>query len=115
MKQTLAVLLLTLCPLFAQTAALPIAMGYSEPAPFQAAPGQIVTLFLDDVPFALDGSGRSAHAGDGDLPQSLAGISVRVTRLDGVEMQAPILAVQQKRQCGLSGLQAGDAGCLLTV
>ena len=30
-------------------------------------------------------------------------------------MQAPIFAVQQKRVCGLSGLQAGDAGCLLTL
>ena len=30
-------------------------------------------------------------------------------------MQAPIFAVQQKRLCGLSGLEAGDAGCLLTL
>ena len=30
-------------------------------------------------------------------------------------MQVPMFAVQQKRLCGLSGLQAGDAGCLLTL
>jgi hypothetical protein len=30
-------------------------------------------------------------------------------------MQAPVFAVQQKQLCGLSGLQAGDAGCLLTL
>ena len=103
------------CPLFGQTAALPITMGYTEPAPFQAAPGQVVTLFLDDVSFADNGAFRSAQAGSGDLPRSLAGISVRITQLDGSELPAPIFAVQQKRLCGLSGLQAGDAGCLLTL
>ena len=30
-------------------------------------------------------------------------------------MQVPMFAVQQKRLCGLSGLQADDAGCLLTL
>jgi hypothetical protein len=115
MKLQLALLTTTLCPLFAQNVALPIAMGYTEPAPFQAAPGQVVTLFLDDISFGADGGFRSEQAGAGDLPQSLAGISVRITKLDGSEMQAPIFAVQQKRLCGLSGLQAGDAGCLLTL
>jgi len=115
MKLQLVLLTTTLCPLFAQNVALPIAMGYTEPAPFQAAPGQVVTLFLDDISFGADGGFRSAQAGAGDLPQSLAGISVRITKLDGSEMQAPIFAVQQKRLCGLSGLQAGDAGCLLTL
>jgi hypothetical protein len=115
MKSQLALLITTLCPLFAQNVALPIAMGYTEPAPFQAAPGQVVTLFLDDISFGADGGFRSAQAGAGDLPQRLAGISVRITKLDGSEMQAPIFAVQQKPLCGLSGLQAGDAGCLLTL
>jgi hypothetical protein len=115
MKSRLALLITTFCPLFAQNVALPIAMGYTEPAPFQAAPGQVVTLFLDDISFGADGGFRSAQAGAGDLPQRLAGISVRITKLDGSEMQAPIFAVQQKPLCGLSGLQAGDAGCLLTL
>ncbi len=117
MKLKLAFLIptLTLCPLFAQNVALPITMGYTEPAPFQAAPGQVVTIFLDDISFGADGRLRSAQAGAGDLPQSLAGISVRITQLDGSEMQAPVFAVQQKQQCGLSGLLAGDAGCLQTL
>jgi hypothetical protein len=115
MKLQFALLITALCPLFAQNVALPITMGYTEPAPFQAAPGQVVTIFLDDISFGADGGFRSAQASAGDLPQSLAGISVRITQLDGSEMQAPIFAVQQKRLCGLSGLQAGDAGCLLTL
>ena len=115
MKLQFALLISALCPLFAQNVALPITMGYTEPAPFQAAPGQVVTLFLDDISFGADGRFRFAQAGAGDLPQSVAGISVRITQLDGSEMQAPVFAVQQKQLCGLSGLQAGDAGCLLTL
>jgi hypothetical protein len=115
MKMQFALLISMLCPLFGQNVALPVNIGYAEPAPFQVAPGQVVTLFLDDISFGADGGIRVAQAGAGDLPQSLAGISVRITQLDGSEMQAPIFAVQQKRLCGLSGLEAGDAGCLLTL
>jgi hypothetical protein len=115
MKLQFALLTAALCPLFAQNVGLPITLGYKEPAPFQAAPGQLVTLFLYDVAFGADGRTRSAQAGAGDRSQSLAGISVRITQLDGSEMQAAVLAVQQKELCGLSGLQAGDAGCLLTL
>lgn len=115
MKWPLVFLIATLCPLFAQSVALPVAIGYTEPAPFQASPGQVATIFLDDVAFGADGQFRSGQAGTGALPQSLAGISVRITQLDGTELQAPLIAVQQKRLCGLSGLEAGDAGCLLTL
>ena len=115
MKVRFALLISTICPLFGQNVALPVQIGYTEPAPFQVAPGQVVSLFLDDISFGGDGTIRTAQAGAGDLPKSLAGISVRITQLDGSEMQAPIFAVQQKRQCGLSGFQAGDAGCLLTL
>jgi hypothetical protein len=115
MKLHFVLLIPSLCPLCAQNAALPISIGYTEPAPFQAAPGQVVTLFVDDISFGADGRFRSAQAGAGTLPQSLAGISVRITQLDGSEMQVPMFAVQQKRLCGLSGLQAGDASCLLTL
>ena len=69
--------------MFAQNVALPITIGYTEPAPFQVAPGQVVTLFLDNISFGSDGTPRSAVAGPGDLPQSLAGTSVRITTLDG--------------------------------
>jgi hypothetical protein len=62
MKLQFALLIPTLCPLFAQNVALPITMGYTEPAPFQAAPGQVVTLFLDDISFGVDGRFRSARA-----------------------------------------------------
>jgi hypothetical protein len=100
MKLQLTLLTTTLCPLFAQNVALPIVMGYTEPARFQAAPGQVVTLLLDDISFGADGGFRSAQAGSGDLPQSLAGISVRSTKLDGSEMQAPIFAVHRNGYAG---------------
>ena len=50
-----------------------------------------------------------------DLPTSLAGIAVRISQGNSPDMQAAIFAVQQQEPCGLSGLQAGDAGCLLTL
>ena len=39
MKLQFVLLISTLCPLFGQNVALPINIGYTEPAPFQAAPG----------------------------------------------------------------------------
>ena len=67
-KLLFAIFLPTLCPLFAQNVALPITIGYTEPAPFQVAPGQVLTLFLDNIsfgqrrysPFRRSGSGRPA-------------------------------------------------------
>jgi len=115
MKLHLLVVITFSCPVFAQSPAIPIAVGYSEPAPFQAAPGQVVTLFLDDIPSGVNGAVRSAQATVGDLPTSLAGVAVRITQLDGTELQAPIFAVRQDLKCGLSGVIAGDAACMLTV
>ena len=57
---------------------------HAELAPFQAAPGQVVTLFLDNISFGAGGNARSAVAGPGDLPQSLAGISSESRRSTGL-------------------------------
>jgi hypothetical protein len=114
-KRQLLVLIGVLCPTFAQNGAIPITMGYLEPAPFQAAPGQVVTLFLDNIPQDAGGVPRSAQAAAGDLPTNLAGISVRIIQSDGSEVLAPIFSVRQQLACGLSGLIAGDAACVLTL
>ena len=73
MKLHFALLIPTLCPLFAQNVALPISIGYTEPAPFQAAPGQVVTLFLDDISFGADGRFRSARPGPKICPKASQG------------------------------------------
>ena len=114
MKLLFAIFLPTLCPLFAQNVALPITIGYTEPAPFQVGARTGSHPISRQHLLGRRRSSRSAVAGPGDLPQSLAGISVRITTLDGTDLIAPIFAVDQKQLCGLSGLQAGDAGCLLT-
>jgi hypothetical protein len=115
LKIQLLLIVGAICPAFAQSSALPIALGYTEPPAFLAAPGQVVTLFLDDVPIGTDGSFRSAQTPAGALPTSLAGIAVRISQGNSPDMQAGILAIRQQEPCGLSGLQAGDAGCLLTL
>ena len=102
----------TLCPVFAQSDAILAGAGYSSPAPFQVAPGQVVTLFFRGVPPAADGQFRSGHADTSSLPVTLAGLSVRITQGPAVSLQAPILAVRQENECGLSG--GAGAACLLT-
>lgn len=87
-KKQLLALIAVLCPAFAQNGAIPISVGYTEPPPFQAAPGQVITLFLDNIPEEATGEPRMAQAGAGDLPASLAGISVRITQSDGSEVMA---------------------------
>src|SRR5215471_5068219 len=64
----------------AQPAPVITGAGYSAPAPFQVAPGQVVTLFLRDLPAAPDGSLRSSEAVGTPLPTALAGISLTVTQ-----------------------------------
>jgi len=115
LKKRLLLIVGVVFPALAQSGALPIALDYTEPPAFLAAPGQVVTLFLDDVPPLPDGSLRRAEAASGDLPANLAGIAVRITQEGSPDMQAAIFAVRQQEPCGLSGLQAGDAGCLLTL
>ncbi|MBZ5621920.1 MAG: hypothetical protein LAQ69_24815 [Acidobacteriia bacterium] len=106
-------MLAALCSGFAQTSAIVTGAGYSAPAPFQAAPGQVVTLFLHGVPAAADGTLRSGQAAGTPLPTALAGISLRVTQGQASPMVAPIFAVRQENECGQS--DASDPACLLTA
>ena len=102
-------------PLFAQTSAVLAGAGYSSPAPFLIAPGQVLTLFVRGVPAAADGQLRSAQAGVtpfARLPITLAGLSVRVTQGPSFSQQVPIFAVRQENDCAQSG--SGDPACLLT-
>lgn len=115
MKRQLLLLIAVVCGAFAQNSAIPASIGYTEPSAFQAAPGQVVTLFLFNVPAGTDGRDRSAQAPDGNLPTKLAGISVRVFQADSPGAPAGIFAVRQIELCGLSGIIAGDQSCLTLV
>ena len=115
MNRRFLLILAALCPAFAQNGVIPVALGYTEPSAFHAAPGQVATLFLYGIPFGPNGRLRSAQAEPGALPTSLAGISVRVFQSDSSGVPSGIFAVRQIEQCGLSGTITGDQACLLTL
>jgi hypothetical protein len=112
-------LLLTLSTLaglssaFAQTSAVLTGAGYSAPVPFQAAPGQVLTLFLHGVPAASDGTLRSSQAAGTPVPTALAGITLKVTQGQDPATAVPLFAVRQENECGQS--DAIDPACLLTA
>jgi len=97
--------------IFSQTSASLTGVGYSKPAPFLVAPGQIVTLSLRGVTPLPDGSLRTADAGSLPLPGTLAGLSATLTQpgLDSA-LAVPMLAVHQEKDCGTSSPQ-----CYLTT
>jgi uncharacterized protein (TIGR03437 family) len=71
-----------------------IGAGYLFPAPVNVAPGQIVTVFASGVGATLN---QPVLAPAGNLPTSLAGISVTITQ--GTNMPAPILEVRPVTTC----------------
>jgi hypothetical protein len=97
---------------FAQSSPIIASAGYSSPAPLQAAPGQVVTMFVRDVPRAVDGQLRSEKASGLPLPTALAGISVVIVQTSGT-LKAPIFAVRQDSECQTAGVD--EASCLLTA
>jgi uncharacterized protein (TIGR03437 family) len=85
-------------PLIAQTNAqtnMVVGAGYTAPAPLNAAPGQVITLFVDGVGKSLT---QAVRTPDGSWPTSLAGISV--TLLQGTKIPVPILEVRPIPTCG---------------
>jgi hypothetical protein len=100
------------CFAFAQSSPIIAAAGYSAPSPLQAAPGQVVTMFVRDVPRAVDGQLRSAKGSGLPLPNALGGISVAIVQASGT-LHAPIFAVRQESECEAAGTD--EASCLLTA
>lgn len=100
------------CFAFAQSSPMIVSAGYSSPAPLDAAPGQVVTIFVRDVPRASDGHLRSDKASALPLPIALAGISVVIDQTSGT-LKAPIFAVRQESECQAAGVD--EASCLLTA
>jgi hypothetical protein len=97
---------------FAQSSPIIASAGYSSPEPLQAAPGQVVTLFVRDVPRTADGQLRSGKASGLPLSNALAGLSVAIIQASGT-LRAPIFAVRQESECDAAG--ADEASCLLTA
>ncbi len=71
-----------------------VAAGYTPPAPLYAAPGQVVTLFVDGVGKSLT---QAVRAPAGDWPTSLADISVSL--LQGSRIPVPMLEVRPIASC----------------
>jgi uncharacterized protein (TIGR03437 family) len=81
-------------PVIAQTNMV-VGAGYTAPAPLNAAPGQVITLFVEGVAKSLN---QTLRAPDGFWPTSLAGISV--TLLQETRIPVPILEVRPIPTCG---------------
>jgi hypothetical protein len=71
-----------------------VSAGYTPPVPLYAAPGQVVTLFVEGVGKSLT---QPVRAPDGSWPNSLAGISV--TLLQGTKIIVPILEIRPIPTC----------------
>jgi hypothetical protein len=87
-----------LCPMFAQSGPIIASAGYSSPAPLEAAPGQVVTLFVRGLPLAADGRFRAGQAANVPLPNTIAGISVAIVQGQRT-LQAAIFAVREESEC----------------
>jgi uncharacterized protein (TIGR03437 family) len=72
-----------------------VSAGYTSPVPLNAAPGQVVTLFVEGAGKSLT---QAVRAPDGSWPNSLAGISV--TLLQGTRIPVPMLEVRPMPTCG---------------
>lgn len=89
---------------FAQTGNTVFGAGYSLPVPVNAAPGQILTLFVQGVGANLP---QRVSATNLPLPTVLAGISVRLTQIFAPQSVAvPLLVVRPIFTC-LEGLADG--------
>ena len=71
-----------------------VSAGFTSPAPLTAAPGQVVTLFVEGVGKLLT---QAVRAPDGSWPNSLAGISV--TLLQGTKIPVPMLEIRPIPTC----------------
>ena len=74
-----------------------VGAGYLSPTSLKVAPGQVITVFAAGVGSTLT---QPVFAGAGNLPTSLAGISVTIRQ--GTDIPAPILAVSPVATCGAS-------------
>ncbi len=79
--------------LFAQNTI--VGAGYGSPVPINAAPGQVLTLFVQGINQVLTPAVRTT---DPAWPTSLAGVSV--TLLQGERIPVPILEVRPMPACG---------------
>lgn len=86
-----------------------VGAGYLSPVHVDAAPGQLITLFVEGVGSRLT---APVWAGAGKLPTTLAGIAVTFTQ--GVAVAAPILEVAPISACSSPAPLAG-CGTLTAV
>jgi uncharacterized protein (TIGR03437 family) len=76
-----------------------VGAGYLFPAPINIAPGQVITVFATGEGSTLT---QPVFAGAGNLPTSLAGISVTIEQATSI--LSPILQVSPTTRCGICGV-----------
>jgi len=89
--------------------------GYQSPTPIQAAPGQVLTVFLTGAQTVLPVlSGiRGQWASGAPLPTTLAGFSASLTQnIPALSKQLPLFSVMQTDIC--SDQTASSPDCMLT-
>jgi hypothetical protein len=101
-------LFLCLTAAFGQTSNTIFGAGYTLPAPINAAPGQILNLFVQGIGAGLTGGVAAPGL---PLPTVLAGISVQLQQIYTPQsMAVPILAVRPASTCA-SGISTGPSPC----
>ncbi len=89
--------------------------GYQTPAPIQATPGQVLTVFVTGAETVLPVvSGiRGQWASGAPLPTTLAGFSATLTQnVPALSKQLPLFSVVQTNVC--SDQTSSSPGCMLT-
>ena len=108
MRGILCGLIFSAVLIFAQTTPAPTSTiagaGYTAPAPLSAAPGQILTVFVDGLGLSLP-QPVQAPAGAA-LPVSLAGVAA--TLLQNGAVPVPVIQVQSISTCPSGGSQSGS-------
>ena len=82
--------------------------GYLSPAPVSAAPGQVITLFVDGVGKSLT---QPVRAPSGSWPTTLAGISVTLRQLSQQTVPVPIVEVRPMSTCPTGSLPDPKPSC----
>lgn len=97
----------------AESGAQMLTAGYTAPAPIEAAPGQVLTLFFRGIARGADGRMREARAQTVPLPYELAGLAVSIHQLPRTEPhRLPLFSVRQHNECEEA---SGQPVCILTA
>lgn len=95
----------------AQSSGSLLGASYAKPSPFIVAPGQIVTFFFRGVGPLPSGSTRFDDASTLPLPETLAGLSLKISQTGMASpLPVPLVSVRQEIECDATSWE-----CYLTA